>query len=266
MSAEIGIIGGSGFYSLLSDAETVEVETEYGAPSSPITVGDFNGRRVAFIARHGAKHTIPPHKVPYKANIAALDSLGVKRIVTTNAVGSLSPKYKPGDFALLDQFVNMTHGRDDTFFHSNPVVHISTADPYCHELRGVASRAFDKLHINAHKTATVVVVNGPRFSTKAESRFYSSMGFDLINMTQYPEVVLAKEKRMCYLGIAIVTDYDVGLEGQTDVEPVTFEQVSKIFGENMSRIKGIMGEIVSSTPKEQGCNCRNSLDGAVVSN
>ncbi|EQD29454.1 5'-methylthioadenosine phosphorylase II, partial [mine drainage metagenome] len=169
---KIGIIGGSGMYSLLNDAENIQKETEYGVPSDGISVGRIEGIDIAFIPRHGRAHTIPPHKVPYKANIEALASMGVERIVATNAVGSLNPDYKPGDFVLFDQFMNFTSGREDTFFHGPSVVHVSTADPYCPEMRSIALGKAADMGLEVHANGTVAVINGPRFSSKAESMYF----------------------------------------------------------------------------------------------
>ncbi len=254
----IGIIGGSGFYSLLEDARAVDIGTDYGKPSSEISVGSIGGTEVAFLARHGTRHTLPPHKVPYKANIEALARLGVERIISTNAVGSLNASYKPGDLALFDQFINATHGRDDTFFHGPKVVHVSLADPYCPEMRGIAMR-----HGMDHGTGTVMVVDGPRFSTRAESRRYASYA-DMINMTQYPEVALAREKEICYLGIGVVTDYDAGLEGGQGVKPVSYEEVKRRFAANNERLKSLISALVPKMPEGRSCPCPHALDGAEV--
>lgn len=264
MEVEIGIIGGSGFYSLLENSETVEIPTEYGKPSDKVSIGRIGGRAIAFIPRHGGKHTIPPHLVPYRANIQALHSLGVKRIIATNATGSLNPDFKIGEIVIFDQFVNMTHGRKDTFFEDGEVAHVSTADPYCDELRAVASNAANKMGLKYKDKGSVLVINGPRFSTKAESRFFIKQGFDLINMTQYPEVTLAREKGMCYVGIGMVTDYDAGIIGEKNVKPVTHEEVVKTFAKNIDNVKGLITKIIDQTPKERGCSCAASLDSAII--
>jgi len=265
MEAEIGIIGGSGLYSLLDDAQEIEVDTKYGKPSSTIAVGTMGGKRVAFLARHGKKHTIPPHKVNYKANIAALKQLGVKRIIASAAVGSLDPSYKPGELAFFDQFVNMTQGRDDTFYHEPPVTHVSSAEPYCPELREIAGSEAKGLNIPSHKDATVVVINGPRFSTKAESKMFTRQGFNLINMTQYPEAHLALEQEICYLGIGMVTDFDSGLEGREDIKPVTMEEVNKIFASNVGKVKDLLNAIVPAIPSaREKCHCHSALKNAVI--
>jgi 5'-methylthioadenosine phosphorylase len=264
MDAEIGIIGGSGFYSLLEGAESVEIDTEYGKPSSGVSIGQIAERKVAFIPRHGQKHTIPPHMVPYRANIEAMRKLGVNRIIATSAVGSLNPEFKVGEIAIYDQFVNMTHGRKDTFYEGGEVAHVSTADPYCEGLRKRAAQSAMEMGLAYKPSGTVVVINGPRFSTKAESRFFSRQGFDLINMTQYPEVALAKERGMCYLGIAMVTDYDVGIVGEGGVAPVTHEEVMKTFAKNVGNVKGLVKRIIETIPKERKCACWSSLDSAII--
>ncbi|MBU4360882.1 MTAP family purine nucleoside phosphorylase, partial [Patescibacteria group bacterium] len=229
--AEIGVFGGSGFYDLIENAKEFEIETPFGKPSDKISVGAINKRRIAFIPRHGNGHKLPPHKIPYKANMWAMKKMGVKRIISPVAVGSLNPFIKPGDFVICDQFVNWTKNRDDTFYNgqvtdlslqnqgqraniikkSDYVAHFSMADPYCNELRIIAVKICKKSEINFHETGTVVVIEGPRFSTRAESRFFSSQNLDIINMTAYPEVALARELGMCYLNIGLITDYDAGL-------------------------------------------------------
>jgi 5'-methylthioadenosine phosphorylase len=263
MKAEIGIIGGSGFYSLLEDAQSMEVETEYGSPSDKVSIGKIAGRDVAFIPRHGTKHAFPPHKVPFRANIQALYDLGVTRIIATNAVGSLNPKFKVGQIVAFDQFINQTNGRDDTFFDKS-VAHVSTAEPYCTELRMVSTVAANKNKLDYRDGGSVVVINGPRFSTKAESVFFSKQGFDLINMTQYPEVALARERCMCYLALGIVTDYDAGLVGRDDIKPVSHKEVMETFSKNIGNVKELIKTIISEMPKERKCDCKNALDGAII--
>jgi 5'-methylthioadenosine phosphorylase len=256
MEAEIGIIGGTGLYSLLDKAEEVEVKTKYGKTSSPIMLGKIKNRKVAFISRHGNEHTIPPHKVPYIANIDALASLGVKKVIGTAASGSLTLEYKPGDIVFFDQYMNMTHGRRDTFFEGPEVVHLSAPEPYCKSLRKTFVDQADNLNIRYHVNSTVVVVNGPRFSTKAESRFFASQGFDTINMTQYPEVTLARERGMCYLGIGMITDYDNGLEGREDIKPVTFAELQRVFKKNDQIVKDLINTSIPEVGKGQkACGC-----------
>ncbi|MGH3849776.1 MAG: S-methyl-5'-thioadenosine phosphorylase, partial [Pseudonocardiaceae bacterium] len=217
--AEIGVFGGTGFYRFLDGVEQVTIQTPYGAPSSPVAVGELAGRRVAFVARHGVDHQIPAHRVNYRANLWALRRLGVRRVLGPCSVGSLRPDLHPGEFVVCDQLVDRTRGRADTYFDGPLMAHVSFADPYCPELRAVLAEAGRQNSITMHETGTVVVIQGPRFSTRAESRWFSTAGWDLVNMTQYPEAVLARELNMCYSGVALVTDYDVGLEGVDGIEP-----------------------------------------------
>lgn len=264
-NAKIGIIGGSGFYTLLKEPKLVESENRYGKPSSPLAMGKLGNSSVAFMQRHGEKHTIPPHKVPYRANIEALAGAGVNRIIATGAMGSLTKEYAPGDFVFLDQFVNMTHGRYDTFFDEDRVVHVSTAHPYCPELRELAIREAKKMGVSFHETGTIVVINGPRYSTRAESRFFASQGFQVINMTQYPEVALAREKAICYLGIGIVTDYDAGLEGNPSIKPVDSTEMLRVFNQNIEKVKELITRIVPAIPEKRSCPCAQALEDAGLS-
>jgi len=198
--AEIGVFGGSGFYSLFDGpVEEVTINTPYGQPSDKITIGEIAGHRVAFLPRHGKQHQFAPHSIPYRANLWAMKELGVKRIIAPNAAGSLTRYIKPGDFVICDQFVDRTSGRADTFYNGPEVMHVSTADPYCPELRALAVHCTRELGIPAHEKGTMVVIQGPRFSTKAESRWYQQAGFEIIGMTQYPEAALAGELALCYV-------------------------------------------------------------------
>ncbi|HIH50494.1 MAG: S-methyl-5'-thioadenosine phosphorylase [Candidatus Micrarchaeaceae archaeon] len=263
MKADIGIIGGSGFYSLLENAKEIDADTVYGRPSGRISVGRIEGKSVAFLPRHGSRHSIPPHKVPYRANIQALYDLGVRRIIATNATGSLNPKFKVGQIVAFDQFANFTNGRVDTFFEDR-VAHVGMAEPYCSELRSIATKAAKRKSLDFRDRGSVLVINGPRFSTRAESLFFSRQGFDLINMTQYPEAALARERCMCYLALGIVTDYDVGLEGRKDIKPVSHSEVVATFSKNIGKVKWLVGEMVKGTPEARKCSCQNALDGATV--
>lgn len=258
--AEIGIFGGSGFYKLLDDVTEVKIETPYGAPSDKIALATVGGRRVAFLPRHGKDHTIPPHMINYRANAWAMKSLGVTRVIGPCAAGSLQPHVKPGDFVVTDQFVDRTTGRKDTFFDGPITTHISVADPYCPEMRSVAVREARKLGINVHDRGTVVVIQGPRFSTRSESRWFSSQGWEVINMTQYPEVVLARELDMCYINIALITDYDAGLEGNPDIAPVTHEAVLQVFQSNNEKLRQLLFGIIESLPAERAaCQCGRTV-------
>ncbi len=265
MEAEIGILGGSGFYALLENAENVEIETEYGKPSDAVSIGTIGDKKVAFIPRHGLKHTLAPHKVPYRANIEAFNSLGVKRVIGTAACGSLKRDFRIGQIVFFDQLVNMAYGRQDTFFDGDQVAHISTAEPYCSGMRARASSTASSLSIDHRDEGCVVVVGGPRFSTKAESRFFAGQGFGLINMTQYPEVVLARERAMCYLGVGVVTDYDAGIMATEGIAPVENDDVLRIFSENVGKVKSLINELINDLPKDRKCNCGSVLDGAMMS-
>ncbi len=238
------------------------IDTPYGKPSSDITVGSIGNKKVAFIARHGANHQYPPHKVPYKANIYAFKQLGVTHIIAPAAVGSLKAGIKPGDFVVPDQFVNMTHGRDDTFYHGPETTHISSADPYCSVLRNLLIDEGRKHGLEIHDEGTVVVIQGPRFASKAESGMFRKMGFDIINMTQYPECILARELEMWYANISIVTDYDAGLKNEPNVKPVSMDEVVKVFAQNNEKLKKLLFEIIPKIQEERNCICKDALKGA----
>lgn len=260
--ADIGVFGGSGFYSLLEDNNEIKVDTPYGPPSDLITIGTVCGKRVAFLPRHGKLHSIPPHAIPYMANIWAMESLGVKRIIAPSAVGSLQPEIKPGDFVICDQFVDRTYGRKDTFYDGPNVTHVSTADPYCPDLRKLAVDVCKEQGVPVHETGTNVVIQGPRFSTKAESKWFTGMGWNVISMTQYPEVVLAVERQMCYVNIALITDYDAGLVGMPGTEPVTADEVVRVFRENNERVKQVIVEMIERMGIERDCPCATTLENA----
>jgi 5'-methylthioadenosine phosphorylase len=241
-TADVGVFGGSGFYEFLDDVEEHDVTTSYGAPAAPVTIGTLEGVRVAFIPRHGRAHEFPPHRVPYRANVAAMRNLGVQALVAPFAAGSLQPTIHPGDFVVVDQFVDRTSGRAETFYDTfdDGPTHVSLADPYDDGLRAELVAAADELGITVHDGGTVVVVQGPRFSTRAESAWYRSQGWQVINMTQHPEAALAREAGLRYAGVALVTDYDTGLEGLPGVEPVTQEQVFGFFEDNVHRVRDLL--------------------------
>jgi len=262
MKAKIGIIGGSGFYKFLKGKEVL-VKTPYGLPSDKILISEYAGQKIVFLPRHGKKHQFPPHKINYQANLFAFKKLGVERIIAPCAVGSLRLEIKPGDFVICDQFIDRTKKRNDTFFDGPKVVHISSAEPYCSELRKIAIRNTQKLKIPFLKRGTVVVIEGPRFSTKAESIYYSKIA-DVINMTQCPEVVLARELQMCYLNISLVTDYDVGIKGREDIETVSIQEIIKIFQKNTAVLKKLILEIIKEMPVQRKCSCQRALKDAVV--
>ena len=226
-TAEIGVFGGSGFYSLLEDVREVKVDTPYGAPSDSIFLADVAGRRVAFLPRHGRRHTIPPHQINYRANVWAMRSLGVKAAISPCAAGSLQLAVKPGDFVVCDQFVDRTRGRIDTFFDGPIVTHLSSAETYDPVLRQLAIDTIRDHGIEVHERGTVVVIQGPRFSTKAESKWFSDAGWEVINMTQYPEAWLCRELGIAVVNISLITDYDAGVHEGT--EAVNATDVLEVF-------------------------------------
>lgn len=253
--ADIGVFGGSGFYEFLDDVQEVWIDTPYGAPSDRIALGTMFGKRVAFLPRHGKDHRYPPAQINYRANLWAMKSLGITRIIGPCAAGSLTPKVKPGHFVICDQFVNRTWGREDTFFTGPIVRHVSPADPYCSELRTLAIESAKEEGVVVHPTGTVVVIQGPRFSTRSESREYSSHGWEVINMTQYPEAYLARELGICYVNISLITDYDAGLEGDPSIEPVSHKAVLEVFNENLANLKGILRRLIERIPEHRDCQC-----------
>ncbi len=256
-SAEIGVIGGSGFYAFLDDAEQVAVETPYGDPSDPVVVGDVAGRRVAFLPRHGADHRFPPHRIPYRANLWALRSLGVRQVLAPCAVGGLKASLPAGSLVVPDQLVDRTSRRDQTF-HERGAVHVSFADPYCPTGRSVAVERAVRAGWPVTDGGTMVVIEGPRFSTRAESRWYAEQGWSVINMTGHPEAVLARELALCYTAIALVTDLDAGVESG---EAVTQEEVFRVFGANTARLRTLLYDVVAGLPAERACPCAGALDG-----
>ena len=260
VGAEIGVFGGSGFYSFLDDVTEVEVDTPYGEPSAPVAIGTVGGRQVAFLPRHGTKHHLPPHKINYRANLWALKELGVRRIIGPCAAGSLQGDVKPGEFVVSDQLVDRTTGRIDTFYDGPVTTHVSFADPYCPELRPLAIDTARSLDISVHERGTVVCIQGPRFSTRSESRWFQDAGWEVINMTQYPEAYLARELEICYVNIALITDYDVGVEGK--VEAVSHEEVLRVFSENNDKLRDLLFSLVPKIPSERSCPCSTALTGA----
>ena len=259
-TAEVGIFGGSGFYKFLDDVQEVQIDTPYGSPSAPVSVGTIEKRPVAFLPRHGLKHQFPPHKINYRANLWALKELGVTRIIGPCAAGSLKQDVKPGEFVICDQLVDKTNGRDDTFYEGPVTTHVSFADPYCPEMRALALDQARTNDIAVHDRGTVVTVPGPRFSTRAESKWFQDAGWEVINMTQYPEAYLARELEICYVNISLITDYDVGVVGETD--PVSHEEVVRVFTENNDRLRTLLFSIVPKIPSDRSCPCSTALQGA----
>lgn len=253
--AELAVIGGSGLYTLLDQAEEHRVETPYGAPSDVITVAEVAGRPVAFLPRHGRNHQFPPHRIPYRANIWALRELGVTQILGPCAVGSLHPSLGPGSFVLPDQLIDQTRGRVQTFYDEG-ATHISFADPYCSSGRVTVRDAARGAGIEITDGGTMVVIQGPRFSTRAESRWYAAAGGTVINMTGHPEAVLARELGLCYTAIALVTDLDAGVEGERGV---TQEEVFRVFAENTSRMRSLIMTALAALPTTRTCLCQDAV-------
>lgn len=250
--SRVGIIGGSGLYELLDKPSFVEPETPFGAPSAPIALGELSGREVAFLPRHGASHQHPPHRVNYRANLWALDSVGVTRLVAVSAVGSLDPAIAPGTLVVPDQVVDRTHGRTGTFFDGPAVAHASFADPYCAAGSELACRLAGERDWPLRETATLVVINGPRFSSRAESRWYHAQGWSIVGMTAMPEVALARELGMCYVPLSLVTDVDAGVAAG---EGVTQEEVFAAFAANIAKVRELLRDLVAALPDgpDRGC-------------
>jgi 5'-methylthioadenosine phosphorylase len=260
--ADIGIFGGSGFYSFLSDVQEVRVHTPYGPPSEKLSLATLGGKRVAFLPRHSRDHSVPAHRVNYRANVWAFKELGVKEILAPCACGSLQEHIHPGDFVVLDQFVDRTRGREDTYFNGPETHHISAAEPYCSRLRGLIIEHGRKIGIRMHEAGTMVVIQGPRFSTRAESAWFTREGMDVVGMTQYPETILARELGLCYTGIALVTDYDTGIaQGR---EPVSIEEVFRVFKENIGKVRDLINAVVPELAGERRCECEELARQAVV--
>jgi 5'-methylthioadenosine phosphorylase len=264
--ADIGVFGGSGFYRLLDGAiEQFSVQTPFGPPSDSIAIGQMGDVRVAFLPRHGPQHRIPPHAINYRANLWAMAQLGVTRVIAPTAAGSLQPHIKPGDFVVCDQFVDRTYAREQTFYDGPRVVHISTAEPYCPELREHSIAVGRELGITVHERGTVVVIQGPRFSTRAESQWFSKQGWEVINMTQYPEAVLARELQMCYVNIALITDYDAGLEGEAGIRPVSVTEVVRVLNDNNERVRRLIERLLPRVHGARTCPCARALEHAIIS-
>lgn len=255
--ADIGVIGGSGFYAFLDDAREIDVETPYGRPSDPVVVGQVGDRMTAFLPRHGRDHRYPPHRIPYRANLWALRSLGVRQVFAPCAVGSLRAELGPGTLVVPDQLVDRTSGRPQTF-HDNGAAHVAFADPYCPVGRATATHAATAAGWPVRDRGTMVVVEGPRFSTRAESQWFAGQGWSIVNMTGHPEAVLARELALCYTAVALVTDVDAGLAPE---ESVTQEEVFRFFGENTARLRALLYDIVRELPLDRSCLCGSALDG-----
>ena len=259
--ADIGVIGGSGFYAFVDDPETVDVRTPFGAPSEPPVVGTVGGRSVAFVPRHGRDHRFPPHRVNYRANLWALRALGVRQVLAPCAVGSLRPELGPGTVVLPDQVIDRTWGREHTVYGDvGPVVHVSFADPYCPRGRSAVRAAADAADEAVVDGGTLVVVNGPRFSSRAESRWHASTGASVVGMTGMPEAAIARELALCLTSIALVTDLDAGVEGS---DGVTHAEVLEVFSRNVERLKTMLAGAVTHLPDDD-CSCHHALDGLAL--
>lgn len=259
--AEIGIIGGTGFcdQEKFENVREIKVLTPFGGTSDLVSIGLYKNIKVAFIPRHGRNHTIPPHRVNYRANVWALKQLGVERIIASSAVGSLREDYEPGDFVIPDQLIDRTKKRLDTFYDGGQVCHISSADPFCQQLRTVFIEFAQRLGLNVKKRGTYVCIEGPRFSTKAESKLFRMWNADIIGMTIYPECVLAREAELCYVPISMVTDYDVWAE-----KPVSTKVIVQTMRENDENFKKLILEAIPHVPKDRNCECGYSLKDAVI--
>jgi 5'-methylthioadenosine phosphorylase len=261
--SKLGLIGGSGLYHIsgLEDAREVSVETPFGSPSAPIVEGMLEGQPVAFLARHGLGHSISPSEINYRANIYALKSLGVERIVSVSACGSLREDYAPGDIVIPDQLFDFTRDRERTFFTGGFVAHVSVADPFCWHLSGEVHRAVEITGASLRQGGTFITVEGPRFSTKAESNVFRSWGMSLIGMTTSPEAFLAREAEMCYAVMAHVTDYDVW---HISEEPVSVEMVIEVLNRNTTVCEQAIHNLVRRQKPERPCDCPHALATALI--
>ena len=258
--ADVAVIGGSGLYALLDHAETVKIDTPYGDPSDEITIALVGESRVAFLPRHGKDHRFPPHRIPYRANMWALRRIGVRQVIAPCAVGGLRPDLGPGSFVIPDQLIDRTSGRIQTFYDDG-AVHVNFADPYCPVGRRTSLEAAARHDIAAADGGVMVVVEGPRFSTRAESKWFTAIGGSVVNMTGHPEAVLARELGLCYSTIALVTDLDAGVEGDNGV---TLDEVLRVFGENTERLRAVLLDAVQRLPAERDCACGHALDGLTL--
>ena len=257
--AEIGIFGGTGIYDsgVLQNSKEITIDTPYGKTSDSITIGEFNKKKIAFMPRHGKKHTIPPHMINYRANIWAFKELGVKRIVAPSAVGSLKENFRPGNFALPTQFLDFTKSRETSFSENGRVIHISVAEPFCPELQKAIINSAENQDVILHENCTYVCIEGPRFSTKAESKFFKSTGADIIGMTLVPECQLGREAQICYVSVSTVTDYDVWAE-----KPVTAKEVLETLSKNVEKTKELLKVLIDNIPETKSCNCEKALSEA----
>lgn len=261
----LAVIGGSGLYNFkdLTDIETIEMDTPFGKPSAPITMGNLMGKPVAFLARHGIGHTYDPSGVPYRANIFALKKLGVKRIVSVSACGSLREAYSPGTIIIPNQIFDFTHKRERSFFGEGLVAHVSVADPFCENLSNILENAVKQTEARFHRGGTYITIEGPRFSTKGESNLYRQWGIDIIGMTASPEAFLAREAEICYTTMAHVTDYDVW---HVSEETVTVDMVIRTLSKNISLAQEAIKNMVAMIDVTDECDCHNALQNALITN
>ena len=260
--AKVGIFGGSGFYKFLKEYEELDVQTPYGAPSASLKLSSIGSHAVAFLPRHGEHHQFPPHMVPYRANLSAFSQVGVERVIGPCAVGSLDPRRKPGEFVICDQFVHFTTGRKDTFYDGPETTHISTADPYCPELRKIASESAGRLGIPFHSGGTVVVIQGPALLDEVGEPVLQGAGMGRDQHDAVPGGRAREELEMCYVNISLVTDYDSGLEGDPSVKPVSHEGVIKIFNQNLENLRKLIMDMVGEIPEKRSCACGTALENA----
>jgi 5'-methylthioadenosine phosphorylase len=257
-TAIIGVVGGSGFYEFLDDATEVAVDTPFGPPSDPLTIGMVAGRWVAFLPRHGKHHQFPPHRIPYLANMWALRSVGVRQVLAPSAVGSLTAQHGLGTLVIPDQIVDRTSGRAQTYYAEGGAVHVQFADPYCPVGRAAAVAAARDSGWDPVPSGTLVVIEGPRFSSRAESRWYAAQGWTIVGMTGHPEAVLARELALCYTSLSLVTDTDAGVD---EGEGVTQAEVLAVFAQNIARMRVLLTTLIANLPQERSCPCPHAVDG-----
>jgi 5'-methylthioadenosine phosphorylase len=258
----IGVIGGSGFYEIegVTIEEIKKVSTPFGYPSDSYRIGEFSGKKIVFLPRHGSLHNIPPHKINYRANILGFKELGVERVISLSAAGGINLRMKPGTIVVPDQVIDMTKGRDSTFYDGDKVIHIDFTEPYCPELRSYIFRAGEKSGIKLKKTGTYVCVNGPRLETKAEIKFFSGIGADIVGMTAMPEASLAREAELCFAGVTVVTNYAAGITKKR----LKATEVIDVMKETAVRLKGLLREVFKLIPAKRECICKEALKDAGV--
>ncbi|MCL2402978.1 MAG: S-methyl-5'-thioadenosine phosphorylase [Coriobacteriia bacterium] len=267
---EVGVFGGTGFYDLLDSPKEYEIMTPFGPTSDKAMVGEIGGVTVGFVPRHGRAHKLTPANINYRANVWAMKMMGAKRVFGPCACGSLQAHVQPGDFVICDQFVDRTWGRDDSFFDgaataaddpffNRGVTHVSAADPYCPTMRELTVESGKNLGITTHDGGTIVIINGPRFSTRSESKWFASQGWEVINMTQYPEAYLARELEICYANISLITDLDSGVDAE---EAVTNAAVLEVFAQNLDKLKNLLHDVIPRIPAERDCLCKDALGGS----